>query len=203
YIGSSNNIPKRLAHHRRILSRNLHFNIHLQRAWNKYGSENFMFVIQETCSQNILIDREQHYIDYLNSCGAGYNISPTSGSVFGIKCSESTKKKLSIIKKGTTTWMKGKKHTEESKHKMLVARMARVSPPKRCPQTEETKQKISDAKRGKPSNRKGVTLSAETRKKMSKAAMGRVISIETRRKMSESWRPNGKRKLCKILSVGN
>jgi len=47
------------------LKRNKHFNKYIQRSWNKYGEENFMFEILENCEVEKLIEREQYYIDTL------------------------------------------------------------------------------------------------------------------------------------------
>jgi len=45
YIGSSNNIRKRWRRHINDLNGNKHINIHLQRAFDKYGINNFKFEI--------------------------------------------------------------------------------------------------------------------------------------------------------------
>jgi group I intron endonuclease len=65
YIGSSNNIHRRKIEHMSSLKRNKHFNKYIQRSWNKYGEENFMFEILENCEVEKLIEREQYYIDTL------------------------------------------------------------------------------------------------------------------------------------------
>lgn len=49
YIGSSNNITRRWRQHRHCLRNNRHRNDYLQKAYNKYGEENFTFsVVVET-----------------------------------------------------------------------------------------------------------------------------------------------------------
>lgn len=65
YIGSSNNIRKRLWKHRSLLRHDKHENPHLQNAWNKYGEDNFVYSILEECDVSILLEREQYYIDIL------------------------------------------------------------------------------------------------------------------------------------------
>ena len=45
YIGSSQNISRRWYDHKRELRIQKHHNKYLQRAWNKYGEENFSFEI--------------------------------------------------------------------------------------------------------------------------------------------------------------
>ena len=47
YIGSSLDIKRRWKEHRRNLIKNKHNNIHLQKSWNKYGENSFLFEIIE------------------------------------------------------------------------------------------------------------------------------------------------------------
>ena len=63
YYGSSKQIEKRLKRHKRELKNNTHINSILQRAWNKYGENNFLFQIVEECDENILLEVEQKYLD--------------------------------------------------------------------------------------------------------------------------------------------
>lgn len=65
YIGSSKNLEKRWKIHLSNLKRNKHVNCILQRAWNKYGEDSFIFQIVEDCSVEKLFEREQYYIDEL------------------------------------------------------------------------------------------------------------------------------------------
>jgi group I intron endonuclease len=63
YYGSSKNIEKRWRIHKNHLNGGKHHNIPLQRAWNKYGENNFSFEVIEECNETILLEREQHYLD--------------------------------------------------------------------------------------------------------------------------------------------
>lgn len=63
YIGSSCDIKRRWRHHRQNLNRGVHHCIHLQRAWNKYGEHNFIFVVEQACKRNELINIEQSYLN--------------------------------------------------------------------------------------------------------------------------------------------
>ena len=47
YIGSTNNLRKRLYEHYRALNLGIHTNKHLQAAWIKYGKEGFKFQISD------------------------------------------------------------------------------------------------------------------------------------------------------------
>lgn len=74
--GSSQNIKKRWKQHRSNLINQRHENIIVQRAWNKYGEDNFVFEKIEKCSIEDLKIVEQKYIDGNNG---GYNIAPAQG----------------------------------------------------------------------------------------------------------------------------
>lgn len=75
YVGSSKDIYNRWEEHRYALNHNNHGNIHLQRAWNKYGQNNFKFDIIETCDPLVQFEREQFYLNTLNPFDDnGYNI---------------------------------------------------------------------------------------------------------------------------------
>lgn len=65
YIGSSKNIRKRLWKHRSLLRHNKHENKHFQNAWNKYGEDKFVYSVLEQCTIDVLLDKEQYYIDTL------------------------------------------------------------------------------------------------------------------------------------------
>lgn len=114
YVGSCVNFENRKAVHLYELQNNKHRNKHLQRAFLKYGESAFVFSILEVVdSVELLIEREQFYLDSLRSYERkiGYNILKTAGSWLGHKHSEKTKKKLS--KK-----LQGYKHTTETREKM-------------------------------------------------------------------------------------
>jgi len=76
YVGSSKEIERRLSVHKRGLRQNKHHNIHLQRSWNKYSSDAFIFGILEETSKEVLLIEEQKY---LNVNTHGYNIAPANG----------------------------------------------------------------------------------------------------------------------------
>jgi group I intron endonuclease len=142
YIGSAINLSKRRSNHFSDLRRNVHSNIHLQRAYNKYGEMNFKFILVELVDDSTtILAREQYYIDLYNASDDkyGYNICSIAGSNLGRifddvskekmsisakkrKASKSTKEILSKAHKGEKHPFYGKKHSEESKHKMSQAR---------------------------------------------------------------------------------
>ena len=78
YIGSSKNIPKRWKRHISNLKNNTHVNIHLQRSFNKYGINFFSLDIIENCSIELLLEKEQYYLDNIKPYKHGFNISKGS-----------------------------------------------------------------------------------------------------------------------------
>lgn len=211
-IGSSININRRWGEHKYACCRNIHANDHFQKAWNKYGSNNFEFTILELCSQEMLTLREDAHIAYYNTLdeSCGYNMQTANSVVH----SESTRLKISNKLKQYCVAhprcpMLGKKHTEETKRKISAKALGRKV-------SVETKRKMSLARKGrkhaqesiekmriaqrgknnpaygKPSWNRGIAMSAETKAKLSLAhkgiALGRKQSEEARRKRSESLR---------------
>lgn len=88
YVGScSKSFKQRWSAHRNDLKNNKHRNTYLQRAYNKYGEENFKFEILEECESKYSISTEQYWINMLNVCDRkyGYNLAPVAGSSLGQK----------------------------------------------------------------------------------------------------------------------
>lgn len=81
YIGSTNSFRDRKEGHFYLLSKDDHGNIHLQRAYEKYGVNSFAFLVLEYCPEDKLIEREQYYLDLHKSYekDIGYNISKIAG----------------------------------------------------------------------------------------------------------------------------
>lgn len=77
YIGCSGNVGKRWGQHLNDLAGNKHHSKFLQRAYNKYGKENFIFSLVEVCSAKEIFDVEQKH---LNSTKSLYNVCRTAGS---------------------------------------------------------------------------------------------------------------------------
>lgn len=97
YIGQSVDIEARLECHRAGGLGFMKSNIHLQRAIQKYGLENFEFIVLEECKREELNEKEMYYIELYDSFNSGYNMTLGGKGVLGLKKphSEETKKKLS------------------------------------------------------------------------------------------------------------
>jgi group I intron endonuclease len=100
YYGSSKNIEKRWKTHLNQLKNKKHINSILQRAWNKYGKNNFIFEVVEVCKLENLFEVEQRYID---TCG-DYNIGLKAGGGDNITKNPNRNKIIENIKKGGKLW---------------------------------------------------------------------------------------------------
>lgn len=86
YVGSSVNIKYRLRQHWNMLVADAHHSQFLQNAWNKYGYLEFEACVLEIVEDfDVLIDREQYWIDFFDSYKQGFNARPNASSVAGIK----------------------------------------------------------------------------------------------------------------------
>jgi GIY-YIG catalytic domain-containing protein len=66
YIGRSIDIRHRWEMHRSDLKMGTHFNNRLQNIYNKFGKSDLDFSIVEECELDIIVEREQYYIDVLH-----------------------------------------------------------------------------------------------------------------------------------------
>ena len=103
YIGSTRNLRRRINNHMWNINNHKHRNIHFQNSVNKYGWDNFYFIILEECEEkNNIAEREQFWIEYYKSYKKdnGYNKQPVAYSNKGNKLSDETKLKISKAFKG-------------------------------------------------------------------------------------------------------
>ena len=221
YVGCSNNIQIRLTRHRNNLKYNRHCNGYLQSAYNKHGAESFEYRVLEVVTDvTTLVQREQHWIDRLNTCdeASGYNLVrqaehrthsiktriKMSASHTGKKFTAEHRAKIGKASKGRvlppatvetrakiSAAGKGRKHSTESRAKMSAAQKGRPGKPA----SPETRAKLSAARKGKPK-------SAEHRAKMSAAHTGKKLSPERREKLAELQR-NRSAETCAKISEAN
>jgi group I intron endonuclease len=156
YIGKSVHYLHRIGQHKIALKENKHHSYHLQKAYNKYGIDNFIFEILEEYPKNVLNSMEKYWINLLDTCNRsyGYNILNPNGhggyisdvitkdkikiSRLGKKLSETTKQKLREINLGKPLSSEvfknllesGKKYRETEKFKQdIVNRKAKLAVP--------------------------------------------------------------------------
>lgn len=100
----------------------------------KYGYSAFKLEILEYCDPDLIIEREQYYIDHLNP---QFNILRVAGSLFGYKHTPKSLEKMKEIALNRSDETKaklrkaalGKKHNEETKSKLRIIQSNRVIHP--------------------------------------------------------------------------
>lgn len=203
YIGSSGNkrgLKARLTRHRNELNKNCHHNSHLQRSWNKYGSNNFEFKILEECQVDMLIIREQAWMDYYKSNNEkyGYNLIGADRHIVSEETREKMRQKmtgrtfsqesLDKMSKSAIGNQKflGKHHSKETREKMSLVQKGKIV-------SDDCKEKQRKAHLGK-------RHTEESKRKMSIALTGKIRSPEHCKKISENkklwW---ARRKQCQLL----
>jgi group I intron endonuclease len=109
YIGSSFNVDKRIKQHFRLLRKGSHCNAILQNVYNKH--KNLLFRVIEFCEENILLSKEQYYID---SAKPTMNICKLAGSTIGYKHSPEDLEKIKEFNRQLPkkeSWRNGVKKT--------------------------------------------------------------------------------------------
>ena len=89
YIGQTCNLSGRRNNHFYQLRHNNHRNKYLQRAYNKYGADEFCFeILERNIKAADINQREIEWIAHFNSYRNGYNLTPggTGGNKNGTKC---------------------------------------------------------------------------------------------------------------------
>ncbi|HHZ02294.1 MAG TPA: GIY-YIG nuclease family protein [Tissierellia bacterium] len=173
YIGQSVNVRKRKSYHLWLLRTNNHFNPKLQSAFNKYGEENFEFVILEKCNKDELDDKEIKYINRYNTINDGYNICEGGEGSLGRTLSEETKQKISNANTG-------RKQDE-------VAKKRKSEIMKELWKTAEYRKKMKQRPKPKPWN-KGRRHTEEEKKHLSEKLKGRRITEEHKKKLHELYK---------------
>lgn len=152
YIGSSNDIPKRLHQHFSQLRRGKHHSKYMQRVYDKYGADILEVKVLEYTAVDKLIEREQYYLDLYQPV---FNSNKEAGRtvIYGRKMSDEQKAKM----KATNAAKKAagiKRHrnpmSEETKLKIKNAQAGKPREYAKKPRSEDTKRKISEAQKGKP-----------------------------------------------------
>jgi group I intron endonuclease len=125
YVGQSVSCNARWVAHKSASKRGIHNNGHLQAAFDKYGTNNFMFFVIEECSEEVRDERERYWINHFNSCdeNCGYNMQ--TGGSFGKRHAESTKRKIGDAHRGEKNYFYGKKFSNEHKEKLSKAKKDR------------------------------------------------------------------------------
>ena len=212
YVGSAIDPRKRYREHLSVLRRGIHHSRYLQRAWDKYGKDAFVFeIIEPVLFVEDLISREQHWIDKLRASERkyGFNASPVAGSVLGIKRSDETRAKIAdAARERFTDPDYYAKHGERVRAqgidpairaKIAAGQRAHFADPAvRASVSDRQRARYADPdERAKSSERaKKILSTPAVRAKMSAAAKARWADPAERKKMSDwaNTHPAGKRR---------
>jgi len=123
YVGSAIDVKKRWRDHKWYLKENKHHNPHLQASYNKYGLENFKFILELECNKINLIGNETNVIQKYDSKNRnyGYNINDPRQIFTGHKCSDELKQKSSERMVGENNPMYGKIGEEHPKYQYKLS----------------------------------------------------------------------------------
>lgn len=180
YVGQTTNPTKRWKKHKIDDVKNP--NLIIGKAFIKYGIENFTFSIIEECPDDMISEKEQYWINKLNTyCknknSLGYNMTKGGEAMFGDSNpfygkthSDETKKTLSKLAKervGERNPFYGHSHSEETKQRISKANKGRK-------QTAQEKKQRSEKQLGNKNHFYGKHHSDATKNKISQANSGRV-----------------------------
>lgn len=200
YIGSSKYVDKRLLGHRRDLNQGRHCNFYLQRTWNKYGANAFLFEPLIKCGLEERRQREAEILDEHVARGvAVFNLSRIDrSSVFEDSLELCERRKAAAntpeCKAKKSERMKGNKITLGYRH--TEATLAKISAASKGNQyalgqklTPETRAKMSVAQKG---NQRGLGYkhTNEARFKISATTKQSWLSSEYRSNQSERMKGN-------------
>lgn len=185
YIGSSNNLQRRLRDHKSELNKGIHANDHLQKSWQHYGEDCFEFLVLEYCQETELLQREDFYMQKYSSLNPdrGYNLLSADRAIF----SDSTKQKLSEIgkrpcseetKRKISEANKGRKFTEEHRKKLSEAK-------KGTHLSQQAKEKVSAYQKSRPMTEKRMSQILQSQKLASESRKGIPITEEHKQRISE------------------
>jgi group I intron endonuclease len=191
YIGQSVDIEKRF---KKYKSLNCTGQPKLYNSFIKHGFNSHIFEIIKECEKDELNYCERHYQEfyYVLDYEFGLNLTLTT-TVFkrGIigeevlikrKVKQKGRKLSEEHKKSISESQKGKKQSKEIIEKRIKSNTGKK-------RTQETKDKIKNALKGNKNNL-GNKRSEETKMKMSASLMGRVVSKESREKISKNSKSN-------------
>ena len=114
YVGKAVDLRHRYLEHVRALRRGEDLCVALNRAWSKYGEDNFKYEVLCTCDRESLNNKERYYISLYDSFNNGYNCTMGGDGMQGFRHSEESKKKIG-------DFFRGKTLSEEHKRKISDA----------------------------------------------------------------------------------
>lgn len=199
YIGSTHNFRVRRSAHFAALRKGNHPTRKLQRAFDKYGEAAFVFEVLERCSDEVLREVEQRYLD---TAKPEYNINHFADqrSRLGLKSTDEHRAKMSASLKGRASPMKGKQWTPEQRAKITTARRHQA---KRVgwKHSPETRAAMSKKTKGRPFSPNAYSQEARAKKSHSARRWWANATSEQREKRLTRHRLPDKVAACVICGA--
>jgi len=176
YVGSTaSSFLNRWSRHTKDLKSNKHHSVRLQRAWNKYSADNFVFEVLATCPKEYCIKLEQWFLDKLNP---DYNSSPTAGSCLGIK-------KTGKVLDDLVERMRLFRCSEEGKKKISEGQKRRYARPEEKERLKKVQLEYARSEKGREKNKESIKKyfsNPENRKKQSEKIKKKYLDPEFKAK---------------------
>lgn len=179
YIGQSRNLEKRKTTHFWMLRNNRHFNVHLQRAFNR--GDQFEFTVLEYCVPSKCDEREIFWISQYNATKDGYNLCDGGNATVGYHFTAEGKEKISKAKRG-------KKQSQEVIERRTRTLKEHLQNDPEFAQAYKEKMRKMAKERGFGGYNKGVACSEEKKRLVSAKLKGRQISTEHKEKLRDLYK---------------
>lgn len=186
YVGQASNVSNRTAAHRQQLRRGVHYNPHMQRAYNKYGEGEFSVAYLMHCDVDELTRYEQRILDMYRKRGAVFNsAAPVDTPMLGVKrkYNAASNKALNDNRHLAHTALADKRKTDP-KYREFMSRVGRDSMARlRADPNIEAKRK---------------TRAAEAQKS---PGLVKLRSMQIRKRFADGWEPKRNPKTVHIIDT--
>ena len=184
YIGSTIYLNERWLEHKRKLLKDKHENIHLQRFVNKYGLDCLSFNIIEEVNNDIVLIREQYYLDNIIN---KFNIAVNSSApMMGKHHTKESLEKIAIRSRGNNNPMFGKKRPQWIIDKLTTSSLGRAKS-----KEEKIKRMITLSNRTEviieKSNQKIICFSLKHASKIIGVSQQAVSEALKRKSITKGW----------------
>lgn len=198
YVGSTQDFVERFGEHRCLLNKGRHHNVHLQRAWMKYGAEAFVLRVLAILEPEAQVPAEQRLLNQLHPVGCLYNValdalSPMRGRTLSAETRQKIRDHLALpaTKAAVSVGIRAAWRKPEVRQKYIAAAHAVWANP-------EARQRMSTMKRAlmaDPARRARMSAAQikacsdpAVRERIAAGKRGQRPSAETRAKRSVSMK---------------